>query len=170
MSSKNSSNISRTYSARAVPARDGSGFLAYFAGPGGVSRPVMEGDKPKVYATAAVAEFYAMRTLLDALNKTPRRVHDGRRLFLSGDELAVQMAEADLTATQLSVITGSRVDRVISMLRGERTPPFLCGWLLPEIAADPALGDRVYQRALDLTDKDPEEANAAAADAEQSEV
>lgn len=125
--------------ARAIDAR-GGGYLAEFAYPG-VYLHLVHGpdDKPVVYATAADAEFHALRMLRDTYNSRTRRTSSRRdeSVKWTADEFAYELGLADIAPDDWATMWGTKQGRVMEQLQGLLDVPFPVRWILPVLRAFP---------------------------------
>ncbi len=144
---------SKQYVAKAVPC-DG-GFHAKFSAPGLYPRPVTRAtapDRPRLFNREIEAQYAAMTALFGILNKpreTQRRGKDTRYQKLTGPELAVLLAEAEIGLSLFAWIWGTTPDRAQSWIDGADGTPHPVRILLEFFKRHPELIDE----AIEITSK-----------------
>jgi hypothetical protein len=103
----------RNYIAKAIPTA--RGFLAQWAAPGLVPDWVYEGDAPQVFSNEEEAAAKARKVLFDALNSRRRSTFKKSRYDkMTGPELAVAIAGANLSPSEFAALWGTDQDRVLA--------------------------------------------------------
>lgn len=139
------SKPSRRYIAQAMLAgpTPEDGYYAVWAAPGMIPdyvyfRNPKTGEitpRPTKYRTEAEALSAARSTLIGALNnraetKLERSSKPAVSKKMTGAQLAVALAEADISPTEFAQMWGTSVERLMSMMDDEQDVPFPMRWAL----------------------------------------
>lgn len=139
----NRAPIWRTYVARAEENDRGRGFVGKYAFPGGSLRVVYAAgtNTPDTFATAEAAENEARRVLVESLNARYRDSASRNSVSrkLTGDEFAIELAAADITASEWAQMWGTKQDTVVAQIQGEKDVPFAARWILPVLRDSPRI-------------------------------
>jgi hypothetical protein len=141
---------SRHYIAEAVPNPSGDGYIAQWAAPGFVPRPVLDTSthQPSVFDTEREAEAEARRVLFNSLNSAsaprsrafvPNRPGPQQDVLfqkMAAGDFAAKLADADITIPELAFIWGTKPERVDNWIKGIDAVPFAMHWVLELLVAD----------------------------------
>lgn len=134
------SKVSKTYFAKAIKTGDGEHWLGQFSMPGMVPDFAKEGGQRRLFeyeGAAYVSACVALVGVLMARKRLGSNSPPERYQKLTGEELAVLLAEADLTPTFAAFLAGTSLERMMEMLDGVREPPHLLRVLLEIFKAAP---------------------------------
>lgn len=141
----NTSKPARSFIAHAVPnPATGSGFIAEWAAPGMTPRTVLDtaSGLPSEFQTEREAEAEARRVLFNVLNGGFR---DKNKLAaydkLTGPELAVLLAENDVSPTWFAFIMATNYARVMDWISGAQDVPHNARVLLEIFKRHPGAAD-----------------------------
>lgn len=115
---------SSKFFAKAIPSRDGGGFLGQFSAPGLVPAYVNENGRPRTFSNELAAELAAARTLVEVLNSrqtaTPRSSGYVRP---SPETLSRAIEAANISVSEFARIYGANIKTVYKWLDGMQDIP-----------------------------------------------
>jgi DNA-binding transcriptional regulator YiaG len=133
----------RRFVAQAIPF--GSKFMAQWAAPGMIPNYVDDGGSAKIYEEAGAAEDDARRILFEALNSGIHRDPSRSKLAayekMTGPELAVALADLDVSPTWFAFIMATNYQRVIDWMTGAQDIPHTVRVMIEIFKRDPAAMD-----------------------------
>jgi DNA-binding transcriptional regulator YiaG len=143
--------------AKALPNRNGPGYVAQWAAPG--LRPAiikLPSGEPKAFADEPSAEFAAMQKLIEAMNDRQRFRNKQPNQPMHPNDFAADLAGLGITLAEFALIYGVQPDRVAGWISGERDVPHAARVMLALLAMP---GGLVVARSISAEAR--EEANHA---------